>query len=96
MQAISSLYEPLRKFAAAVTGNMSQFTYGSPEEQLRTPFANFVVDFASSFGWQIECKGETPLPQRLGRPDFAVHHNQLLVGYVELKPAGTGADGNRY
>ena len=43
-----------------------------------------------AFGWNVVCTGETPLPDRLGRPDYAVHLNQLLVGYVELKAPGVG------
>ena len=46
---------------------------------------------ANAFGWDVVCTGETPLPDRLGRPDYAVHLNQLLAGYVELKAVGTGA-----
>ena len=37
---------------------------------------------AAALGWNIVCTGETPLP---GRPDYAVHLNKLLAGYVDLK-----------
>ena len=92
MKSEPLLYEPLRKFGTAVTAKMAQLTHGEPEEQLRTPFENFMGDVALRFELQIGCKGETLLPDGIGQPDFAVHLNQLLVGFVELKPAGTGAD----
>ena len=32
----------------------------------------------------------------LGRPDMAVYHRGLLVGFVELKAPGKGADPERF
>lgn len=86
----------LQIFAKSVTGKMSQLTHGEPEDQLRGPFENFMTDTASALGWNVVCTGETPLPDRLGRPDYAVHLNQLLAGYVELKAPGVGADVKRF
>lgn len=34
----------------------------------------------------IVCTGETPLPGRLGRPDYAVHLNRLLGGAICVMP----------
>ena len=47
-------------------------------------------------GRGVVCTGEAPLPDRLGRPDYAVHRNGLLAGYVELKAPGTGANATRF
>ena len=96
MPTTSPIHAALREFAAAVTDKLSQITLGEPEEQLRTPFENFIASAADALGWDIVCTGETPLPDRLGRPDFAVHLNQLLAGYVELKAVGTGATASRF
>ncbi len=71
---------------------MSQLTAGEPEDQLRGPFENYIAAWANSLKQQIVCTGETPLPGRLGRPDYAVHVNKLLTGYVELKAPGVGAN----
>ncbi|MBD3307713.1 N-6 DNA methylase [candidate division KSB3 bacterium] len=87
-----SIHEALQKLGQAVTAKMGQLTLGAPEDQLRAPFENFMADVAAAFGWKIVCTGETPLPNRLGRPDYAVHLNQLLAGYVELKAPGVGAN----
>ncbi len=96
MPAKSPIHAALQEFAAAVTDKLSQVTLGEPEEQLRTPFENFITAAADALDWDVVCTGETPLPDRLGRPDFAIHRNGLLAGYVELKPTGTGATAARF
>ena len=90
------IHTALRVFAEAVTLKMSQVTAGEPEDQLRGPFENFVAGVAAALGWNVVCTGETPLPGRLGRPDYAVHLNGLLAGYVELKAPGVGATASRF
>ena len=96
MNTTSTIHTALQEFAAAVTGKLTQITHGEPEEQLRAPFENFMGAAAGALGWDVVCTGETPLPDRLGRPDYAVHLNSLLAGYVELKPAGTGVTASRF
>ncbi len=91
-----SIYNALQEFAAAVTAKMTQLTIGEPEDQVRGPFENLMADVAAALGWNVVCTGETPLPGRLGRPDYAVHLNQLLAGYVELKAPGVGAISTRF
>ena len=86
----------LQTFASTVTAKMAQLTTGSPEDQLRAPFETFMVAAARALGWNVVCTGETPLPDRLGRPDYAVHLNQLLAGYVELKAPGSGVTASRF
>ncbi|MCD6155295.1 MAG: N-6 DNA methylase [Candidatus Verstraetearchaeota archaeon] len=86
----------LQVFAREVKEKMSQLIHGDPEDQLRAPFENFLRNVADAFGWKIICIGETPLPNRLGRPDYAVYLNKLLVGYIELKAPGVGADDARF
>ncbi|MFW6286760.1 MAG: hypothetical protein ACOC29_02340 [Candidatus Sumerlaeota bacterium] len=93
MKPQKTIHEALQDFAAAVTSKMSQLTSGEPEDQVPGPFENFMAGVAATLGWKDVCTGETPLPDRLGRPDYAVHLNQLLAGYVELKaPGGGGTD----
>ena len=91
-----SVYPALQNFAASVTDKMTQITGGEPEDQVRSPFEIFMADAARALGWNVVCTGETPLPDRLGRPDYAVHLNQLLAGYVELKAPGVGATATRF
>ncbi len=96
MNTTFQIHAALQEFAASVTEKLTQFTPGEPEEQLRTPLENFLGAAADAQSWDVVCKGETPLPDRLGRPDFAVLLNDLLAGYVELKPVGTGARSDRF
>ena len=92
----ASIDRALRAFAAAVTAKTARVPAGAPEERLRGPFEILMAEAAGALGWEVVCAGETALPDRLGRPDFAVHRNGLLVGYVELKAPGKGADAGRF
>lgn len=96
MSSESGIYIALKKFADNVTAKMNQLTAGEPEDQLRGPFEIFMSDIAAVLGWEVVCTGETPLPDRLGRPDYAVHLKNLLSGYVELKAPGVGVDSKRF
>ena len=91
-----SINAALQEFAASVTDKMTQVTHGAPEDQLRGPFETFMADAARALGWDVVCTGETSLPDRLGRPDYAVHLDKLLAGYVELKAPGDGATAIRF
>lgn len=90
------IQEALENFANAVTAKSSQLTRGEPEDQLRGPFEKFMSEIAEALHWKIVCTGEARLPGRLGRPDYAVHLNRLLTGYVELKAPGVGANPKRF
>ena len=90
------IYNALQNFAAAVTEKMTQMTSGEPEDQLRAPFEGFISNVATALGWNAVCTGETPLPDHIGRPDYAVHLNDLLAGYAELKAPGVGATATRF
>ena len=90
------LHTALQGFAAAVTVKTTQLTSGAPEDQLRAPFEMFMAAAGQALGWNVVCTGETPLPDRLGRPDYAIHLNNLLAGYVELKAPGVGAAAGRF
>ena len=91
-----SIHAALQDFAASVTAKMTQITAGAPEDQVRGPFETFMAEAGRTFGWHVVCTGEPPLPDQLGRPDYAVHRNQLLAGYVELKAPGVGAMATRF
>ena len=90
------LYTALQGFANAVTAKTTQITSGAPEDQLRAPFEAFMAAAGQALGWNVVCTGETLLPDRLGRPDYAVHLNKLLSGHVELKAPGVGATASRF
>ncbi|MBU1700014.1 MAG: N-6 DNA methylase [Candidatus Eisenbacteria bacterium] len=90
------IHASLQSFGQAVTAKMTQLTHGEPEDQLRAPFEQFMTEAARAMGRKVVCTGETPIPDRIGRPDYAVHLNGLLAGYVELKAPGVGANHSRF
>lgn len=90
MTTANDIYTALGNFAAEVTGKFLGMTAGEPEEQLRAPFDALLQAVGAAAGKDIVCVGETPLPGRLGKPDYAVHSGGLLAGYAELKAPGKG------
>jgi len=96
MRGEKLMFSAVRRFAHSVWAKMNQVTAGEPEDQLRGPFEAFMQDAAGVLRWTVVCTGETKLPGRLGKPDYAVHLNQLLTGFVELKAPGVGANPNRF
>jgi len=78
------IFEALQKFAESVTKKMTPPFQGEPEEQLRTPFETFMQEAGQALSKSIECKGETLLKGRLGKPDFGILESGLLACYVKL------------
>ena len=86
----------LKEFADTVKAKMTTLTAGEPEEQLRSPFERFVVQAGAALAHDLVCAGEVRLPDRIGKPDYAIHAEKLLVGFIELKAPGTGANPRRF
>ena len=78
------IHHRLQAFAESVKAKTAVLVLGQPEEQLRAPFESFVAGATTDWNWEVVCVGEASLPDRLGRPDYAVERNRLLAGYVEL------------
>ena len=91
-----SVLSALRRFADAVAAKAALPASGAPEERLRAPFEALMAEAGAALGHDVACAGEARLPDRLGRPDFAIHRNGLLAGYAELKAPGKGADSRRF
>ena len=72
---------------------------GQPEDQLRTPFEQLLGEMSeiSTFGKAaISAVGESSVSDLKTRPDFAVTVHNALVGFVELKAPGKGADPRKF
>ncbi|WP_433674225.1 type ISP restriction/modification enzyme [Microbacterium gorillae] len=70
---------------------------GEPEEQLRPPIEAFLTASAAALGFGgVAVVGEVKMPEVASRPDFAVDLAGLLVGFVEVKALGKGADPRRF
>lgn len=92
---IQFFYE-LQSFAVKVTDKFSAFAAGEPEDQLRSPIERLFGEYSSIISQKFLLKGESTLHNRLGRPDFAATDKKLLIGYIELKAPGKGANPGLY
>ncbi len=72
---------------------------GAPEDQLRAPLETLICDLAELSGLargNIGLVGESNLPHLAARPDYAVTVSNALVGFIEIKAPGKGADPRRF
>ena len=72
---------------------------GAPEDQLRAPLEGLIYDLAEYLGLprdKVAPVGETSLADLKTRPDYAVTLNSALVGFIEVKAPGKGADPRRF
>ena len=72
---------------------------GAPEDQIRAPLEGLIYDIAELLGLprkQIVAVGETSLADLKTRPDYAITLNAALVGFIEVKAPGKGADPRRF
>ena len=72
---------------------------GAPEDQLRGPLDALLRDFAVIGGLpanSVHLVGETSLTGLKTRPDFAVTVSKALVGFIEVKAPGKGADPRQF
>ncbi len=86
----------ISEFGAATRRKLAnRAASGAPEEQLRGPLETLVVDLAGLSGLParaVTLVGETPLAHLSTRPDYAVSVSNALVGFIEIKAPGKGAD----
>lgn len=72
---------------------------GAPEDQLRGPLEILVHELAELSGLPgnaVHLIGETSLADLKTRPDYAVTVNKALVGFIEVKAPGKGADPRKF
>src|ERR1017187_6597412 len=72
---------------------------GEPEEQLRAPFEQLLADFAELAGFPktaVAAVGESSVSDLKTRPDYAVTVHKALVGFIELKAPGKGAEPRKF
>jgi len=98
---------PEKTFASAISAfgasAESQFNSpsikGQPEEQLRQPVTVLLRDLAEIDGLPpnaVQLIGETHVAELKSRPDYAVTVNKALVGFIEIKAPGKGADPRKF
>ena len=85
-----------RSAAKKLSGEVVQ---GEPEDQLRAPLEKLLGDLAvlcSRRREHLVLVGETSLADLRTRPDYALSYARMLVGFIEVKAPGIGADPRRF
>lgn len=86
----------LKKFEIESLKKLTAAVLGQPEDAIRSPAEVLLRDLAGILtGATITIVPETPDPSLAVRPDMAVL-NGALIGHVELKAPGKGADPRRF
>jgi hypothetical protein len=87
-------------FGAAARAKLSNTAAtGQPEDQIRAPFEQLLLDIATLSGFptgSVVAVGESSVTHLKTRPDYAVTVQKALVGFVELKAPGKGADPRKF
>lgn len=96
----TSVDQAVSRFGAAATSKlMAVSARGEPEDQLRNPLEVLFADLCALAGLssaKLTLVGESSLAEMHTRPDFAVGYDNALVGYIEVKAPGKGADPRRF
>jgi hypothetical protein len=94
------LKQAIARFGADAKAKLSNpSATGEPEDQLRAPLERLLADLAELCGFQrqwLAAVGESALSALQTRPDYAITLRGVLVGFVEIKAPGKGADPRRF
>jgi len=97
---MSNLKDAIARFGASATAKLANpGARGEREDHLRAPLEALFADLAELCGFRREslaAVGESSLSRLKTRPDYAVTLRKVLVGFVEVKAPGKGADPRRY
>lgn len=97
---MATLDDAIAAFGAAAKATLDNpAIMGEPEDQLRTPLVALVKAIAGLTGLaarDTELVGETKLSDLMIRPDFAVTRKGTLIGFIEVKAPGKGADPTKF
>lgn len=95
-----SLQDAISAFGQSVTAKLSNPAIsGAPEDQLRGPLETLVEQIAQICGKSpdaIGLVGETNLGEARLRPDYGVTDKNALIGFIEVKAPGKGADPRKF
>lgn len=100
METALTLESAVARFGVAASRKLRAIsTKGHPEDQLRSPLESLFCDLAELAGVgrnNVVVIGETPVEGTSTRPDFALELSGALVGFIEVKAPGKGADPRKY
>jgi Type ISP C-terminal specificity domain/N-6 DNA Methylase len=95
----STIKSAISNFGASAKKKLSNAAVtGQPEDQLRAPFEALINELNEALKVQsdITMVGETPVQGLNTRPDYAVTLGVTLIGHIELKAPGKGADPRQF
>jgi len=95
---IQTIEDAVSRFGERAKSKLSNpVAKGTPEDQLRSPFERLLEDIAAlSHYHDVRLVGEVSQSELKTRPDYAVTADGALVGFVELKAPGKGADPRKF
>lgn len=95
-----TLREAIAAFGSQAKAKLANIAAtGEPEDQLRAPLERLVVDLADLCGLPraaVAAVGESSLADLKTRPDYAITVKNALIGFIEVKAPGKGADPRRF
>lgn len=95
-----SVDSAVAKFGAKAKDKLSNpGASGQPEDQLRAPLEQLLVDLAGLCNLpagDVTAVGESALTGLKTRPDYSVTVRKALVGFIEVKAPGKGADPRKF
>ncbi|WP_283816812.1 type ISP restriction/modification enzyme [Bradyrhizobium diazoefficiens] len=98
--AAKTIEDAVSSFGASVKPKLSNIAIvGSPEDQLRGPLdvlLRALAELAELPPNSVHLVGETVQSDLKTRPDFAVTVFKALVGFIEVKAPGKGADPRKF
>jgi hypothetical protein len=98
--AVKTVASAISSFGASAKAKLSNVAIsGAPEDQLRGPLEVLLHDLAEIGGLPPKATnlvGETTLSHLKTRPDYAVTVSNALVGFIEVKAPGKGADPRKF
>ena len=95
-----TLHQAISKFGVEAKSKLSNpGASGAPEDQLRAPLEALVGSLAEAVGLApgtVVAVGETSVADLKTRPDYAITRQGSLIGFIELKAPGKGANPRRF
>ena len=95
-----TLQEAISAFGTDAKSKLSNpAAIGAPEDQLRAPLEALIQRLAEIVGLPpgtVVVVGEASLADLKTRPDYAVTRSNALIGFIEVKAPGKGADPRRF
>ena len=83
--------ETFLNFADSIATNFRQQVAAQPEDQLKAPVGELLRAFGQILGLEVNWRTEVRADDIHGRPDIGITRGQLLIGHIELKRPGMGA-----